>query len=1034
MRKMLFASVLFLLFALPAIAQRVLTGKVTDSNGDPIPNASVMARGTRVGTVTGQDGTFSLNLPPNAKALEISIIGYETQVVTIGASNTYNVTLVESGDELGEVVVTAGGILVKRRELGVVATSITPTQITQGKASNFAASLSGRVPGLQVNAVNGGLNPNYRLVLRGQRSITGNNQALLVLDNLIVPNNLLGNLNPEDIEDIQVLNGAAAAAAYGSDASNGAIVITTKKGKKGRSAIKVSQTTTLEKVSYYPQLQNKFGSGTTPDAVKTYTPYENQQYGPRFDGSMVEIGKPLEDGSIQRIPYSPTNARKEFWETGIQNQTDIALESGDDKSTFYLAGQFFAQKSTVPKDRYERMSVRANGTRNIYDNFKVTYTANYISNRYDMTTVTGSMYNEILMTPAHIPLTKYQNWRTDPFANPNGYFNEYYDNPYWSIDNWRQDTKNEYFQGNVQLEYKPFKPLTLTYRVGVSSSNAQNKSKVGRFVFSDYTKSISGSSKTDVAGSVSDSRSGSRQLVTELISEYRKKLGSNFELYVLGAGYMRENQSKNVGVSANGLVIDDLYNVSNTMNNPGASESNSLSRQLAVRGEVRLGFKDYLFLHMTARNDWTSVLEKLNRSFFYPSVDVSFIATDAISALQNLSWLNTLKIRAAYAYVGNVNLGAYALNTTFSQAVGYPYGGAAGYSVGGGLVAAGLKPEITEGPEVGIDFEAWDRKIQGGVTYYKTNTYNQTMSVSISRASGYSSLLTNVGEVQNTGLETFLRFTPIQNKNGLSMTIGANYALNRNKVISLADEFDVFNLASGGGGLVVAEVGHPFPLLKTTKYRRDPQGRVIVDRVTGFPSYDGSYYIKGTTNPPHIMGVDFELLYKGFRLSTIFEYRTGNYILNAVSTEFDFSGAGIRTVWFNRERFVFPNSSYEDPTRPGEYIANTNIQTRSGGADFWTDATRNGGVGENYTHSAAFWKMRELVLSYDLPSKFLGSTIKKATISAQGRNLFIWVPKTNLYTDPEYSHFGSSSNAIGFTTLSQTPPARYFGGTISLTF
>ncbi len=451
------------------------------------------------------------------------------------------------------------------------------------------------------------------------------------------------------------------------------------------------------------------------------------------------------------------------------------------------------------------MSVRANGTRNIYDNFKVTYTANYISNRYDMTTVTGSMYNEILMTPAHIPLTKYQNWRTDPFANPNGYFNEYYDNPYWSIDNWRQDTKNEYFQGNVQLEYKPFKPLTLTYRVGVSSSNAQNKSKVGRFVFSDYTKSISGSSKTDVAGSVSDSRSGSRQLVTELISEYRKKLGSNFELYVLGAGYMRENQSKNVGVSANGLVIDDLYNVSNTMNNPGASESNSLSRQLAVRGEVRLGFKDYLFLHMTARNDWTSVLEKLNRSFFYPSVDVSFIATDAISALQNLSWLNTLKIRAAYAYVGNVNLGAYALNTTFSQAVGYPYGGAAGYSVGGGLVAAGLKPEITEGPEVGIDFEAWDRKIQGGVTYYKTNTYNQTMSVSISRASGYSSLLTNVGEVQNTGLETFLRFTPIQNKNGLSMTIGANYALNRNKVISLADEFDVFNLASGGGSLPTVE-------------------------------------------------------------------------------------------------------------------------------------------------------------------------------------------------------------------------------------
>lgn len=1034
MRKMLLTCVIFLFISLPLMAQRVVTGKVTGPTGDPVPNASILIRGTNIGTVSGEDGSFSLTLTPNARVLEISIIGYETQTVQITNSSNYSISLVEGGDELSEVVVTAGGILVKRRELGTVATTITPTQITQGKASNFAASLSGRVPGLQVNAVNGGLNPTYRLVLRGQRSITGDNQALLVLDNLIVPSSLLGNLNPEDIEDIQVLNGAAAAAAYGSDASNGAIVITTKKGKRGRSAIRVSNTTTFERVSFYPQLQSQYGAGTTPDAVKTYTPYENQQYGPRFDGSMLPIGKPLEDGSIQTIRYSPVDDRRTFWETGLQNQTDLSLESGDDKSTFYLAGQYFQQKSTVPKDRYHRMSVRANGTRNIYDNLKVQYTANYISNNYDMTTVTSSMYNEILMTPANVPLTKYQNWRTDPFANPNGYFNEYYDNPYWSVDNWRQDTKNEYFQGNVQLQYNPIKPLTLTYRVGMSSSNAQNKSWAGKFTFSDYTKSISGSSKTDVAGSVSDSRSGSTQLVTELIGEYRKKLGSDFELYVLGAGYLRGNQGKSTGVSANGLVIDGLYNVGNTQNNPGASESNSRSRQVALRSEARLGYKDYLFLHLTARNDWVSVLEKENRSFFYPSIDVSFIATDAISALQEIPWLSTMKLRGAYAYVGNVNLSPYALNTVFGQSAGYPYGGAAGFSVGSGLVAAGLKPEITEGPEFGIDLELFDKKVQAGVTYYATSTYNQTMSVSVSRASGYTSLRTNVGEVQNKGVETFFRYTPISNPNGVSLTFGANYALNRNKVISLTDESDVFNLGSGGGGLVVAEVGHPFPLMKTTNYRRDPQGRVIVDPVSGFPSYDGSYTIKGTTNPPHILGADFELLFKGFRVSGIFEYRTGHYILNSVATGYDFSGAGIRTVWFNRERFVFPNSSYEDPNRPGEYIANTNIQTRSGGADFWTDATRNRGVGENYTHSAAFWKWRELVISYDIPEKLLGNTVKRATVSIQGRNLFIWTPDTNLYTDPEYSALGAGSNAIGFTSLGQTPPARYIGGTVSLTF
>ncbi|HMR91288.1 MAG TPA: SusC/RagA family TonB-linked outer membrane protein [Chitinophagaceae bacterium] len=1034
MRKLLLTSTFFLLTALSLWAQRVITGKVTDDKGVPVPNASVLVRGTKTGTVSGSDGSFSLTLPSGATSLEISSVGYETQYITIGQNNAYSIELLTSGDQLGEVVVTAGGILVKRRELGTVATSINSTQITQAKASNFAASLSGKVAGLQVNAVNGGLNPNYRLVLRGQRSITGDNQALLVLDNLIVPSSLLGNLNPEDIEDIQVLNGSAAAAAYGSDASNGAIVITTKKGRKGRNSIRVSNTTTLEKVSFYPQLQNKFGSGTTPDAVKTYTAYENQQYGPRFDGSMVEIGKPLEDGSIQTVPYSPRNDKKDFWETGLQNQTDLAFESGDDKSTLYVAAQYFTQKSTVPKDKYERISVRANGTRNVNKNVLVKYTANYISNLYDMTSVTSSMYNEILMTPSHVPLTRYQNWKTDPYANPNGYFNEYYDNPYWSIDNWRQDTKNEYFQGNLELAFTPVKPLTLTYRVGMSSSNQQNKSWAGKFIFSDYTKSISGSSKTDVAGSVSDSRSGSTQLVSELIAEYRKKLGQHFELYVLGAGYMRANAGKSVGVSANGLVIDELYNVGNTQNNPGASESNNKSRQVAIRGEARLGFKDYLFLHVTARNDWTSVLEKENRSFFYPSADISFIATDAITALQNISWLNTLKLRAAYAYVGNVNLGPYALNTTFGQAVGYPYGGNAGFSVGSGLVAAGLKPEITQGPEMGIDFELLNRKIQGGVTYYKTNTHNQTMNVSVSTASGFSSLRTNIGEVQNTGVESFFRYTPIQSKTGLSVTIGANYALNRNKVISLTDESDVFNIGSGGGGLVVAEVGQPFPLLKTTYYKRDTQGRVIVDPVSGFPSFDGSYTVKGTTNPPHILGVDFEVLYKGLRFSTIFEYRTGHYILNAISTGYDFSGAGIRTTWYNRERFVFPNSVYEDPTRPGTYIENTNITTRSGGADFWTDGTRNTGVGENYTHSAAFWKWREAVISYDLPIRSLGKVIKKATVSVQGRNLFIWVPKTNLYTDPEYSALGAGSNAIGFTSLGQTPPARYIGGTISLTF
>ncbi len=289
MKKTLLTVLLFFSVVIMAFAQRQISGKVSADDGSELPGVSILVVGTTVGAITDGTGKFSLNLPPNAKAIQVQAIGFVQQTINLTNSNFYNITLVTDDLNLEEVVVTAGGILVKKRELGAATTSISPVQITQGKASNFAAALSGKVAGLQVNAVSGGLNPNYRLVLRGTRSITGNNQALLVLDNLIVPNSLLGNLNPEDIEDIQVLNGASAAAAYGSDASNGAIVITTKKGKKGTNEVRFSNTYTMEKTSYFPKLQNEFGSGTTPDNVPSYTPYENQQYGPRFDGSMVDV-------------------------------------------------------------------------------------------------------------------------------------------------------------------------------------------------------------------------------------------------------------------------------------------------------------------------------------------------------------------------------------------------------------------------------------------------------------------------------------------------------------------------------------------------------------------------------------------------------------------------------------------------------------------------------------------------------------------------------------------------------------------------
>ncbi len=1032
--------------------ERTVSGIVTSQDdGSGIPGVNVVLKGTANGTATDADGRYSIVVPASGGTLVFSFIGMDTKEVEIGAMTTIDVVMGFDILQLNEVVVTAGGLVVQRRELGTQVTTVNATDITQGKSQNPVAGLQGKVPGLLISAVSSGVNPSYRVVLRGQRSLLGNNQALLVLDGIITPNSVLGNLNPEDILDIQVLNGAGAAALYGSDASNGALIVTTKRGQEGKAEIKVSNTTTLEQVSFLPKLQSSFGPGSTPDTPPVYTPYENQQYGPRFDGSIRPIGKPLADGSIQEVRYSPTDARNDFWETGLMNQTDFSLSSGDDKGTIYAAAQYFRQESTVPWDEYQRYSFRVNTDRKIGKTVKASVSTNYIANRYDVSWRVGNAYTDVLMSPANVDITKYRDWRNDPFANPNGYYNEYYDNPYFTLANNREETKNNYFQGALELKWNPIEPLTFTGRVGLSTRGITSKYTTGKFIFSDYTKSISGS-KTDIAGFVGDATVNTNQLVGDLYAEYKKDLSQDFSMTVVAGVQSRDNTAKYINVAANGLVISDVYNVSNTLTNLGVlnqignpltgrafdnNEGNYHTTQYGVYADVRFGYKDFAFLHFTGRNDWRSVLAKENRSFFYPAVDASVVLSDAIQALGNLPWLNALKVRGGYSQVGQVNIGAYELATVFGQQSGFPYPSGGGFSLGDRLVSPSLEPEMTTGLEAGFDLDLRPFETSLGFTIYKSNTENQTIPVQLPSSSGYSSLLTNVGEVQNRGLETFIRTTPIDLPNGLRVTVQASYTLNRNEVVSLADDADLLILPGGAtAARVVAKVGQPFPLLQVTKYKRTPEGKIIVDPVTGYPSTDGSFHDVGTTTPPHIVGLSAEVKFRNWRLAGSAEYRNGHFVFNNSAVAFDFSGAGIRTAWYNRERFVIPNSAYEDPENPGKYIDNTNITTSSGGADFWTDQTRNRGIGENYTNSAGFWKIREISLRYMFPSSALSGVgfIKSASISVQGRNLFIRTPKTNLYTDPEYSANGADSNAIGFTNVNLTPPARYMGATLSLTF
>ena len=567
--KRLLQSLFILLFvAGTAMAQdRTITGVVKASDdGLPIPGVTVRVAGSaNIAVQTSADGKFSLKVPSSAKTLVFTFLGYETKEVSI--ASVMNVSLNPETKILNEIVVSGGGLTARKKELGANQTTLSSEAITLAKPTNIVAGLAGKVAGLNVQGVSSGVNPNYRVVLRGMRSLTGNNEALIVIDNVIVPNSILGNLNPDDIENLTVLNGSSAAALYGSAASNGALIIVTKKGRKADGFdIKVMNTTMLEEVAFYPKMQKQFGSGSDND-VQIYNPIENQQYGPAFDGVVRPIGRVLPDGSYQMVPYSWTNEKYNFWDTGATNTTDFSVSSGSGgKGSLYAAAQFAKATGTTPGDKYNRSTARVGGTRVISDKITFTYGANYVQNRYDITTQTSNIYNYLLNAPGQVPLTKYKDWKNDILASPNGYFNAYYNNPYFMADNYRQKTRNDYFVGSTELKYKPLEWLDFTGRLGLTTQNASTKSYSDIFIFDPFFANQAGSSeykKQNILGGVTDSYSYTTNIVSDFIVHGQKKV-DDFKFDVTVLGQLIQRQAKNGSAAVSGLVTAGIFNLANS--------------------------------------------------------------------------------------------------------------------------------------------------------------------------------------------------------------------------------------------------------------------------------------------------------------------------------------------------------------------------------------------------------------------------------------------------------------------------------------
>jgi TonB-linked outer membrane protein, SusC/RagA family len=1062
MRRIFTLITLLMLSSVLAFAQnRVVTGTVTDEKGLAIEGASVKVLGSKLGVAADINGNYKISVPAGA-VLVFSGTGLVTREVTVGDQSVINPALSRTGAvELTNVIVTAQGIRRAPKELGYSTARLANSELTQGKVLNVANGLTGKVSGLQISTTNNGVNPSTRITLRGNRSILGNNQALLVLDDMPVSLGYLNSINPNDIDNITVLKGASASALYGSQASNGVLIVTTKRGTKGKPVIRYSNTTQIEEIAYLPKLQNRFGAfGGEYDAsqypgvqyfptdpFRPYVPYENQNYGPEYNGLPITIGAPVRfynaDGtffdSLKHGTYSTNpNAKKKFFDKGLTIQNDFSVSGGDDKSKFFFSVQDVDVKGIIPGDKTHRDAIRLNGSREI-GKFRVDYTAGYTISKTN--TTQGSyfqgrpIYWIVINQPSNIDLRDFRNWRTDPFANPNGYFNAYYGNPWWQIDASRLDEHNNDLLGNVSLTYKATDWLSLLARASISRNDYDNKYTREGFKFSDYAISdVYGSG--NIASGVkvldpqeSDAMAYTRRLVGDFTATIDKQIGSSIRTKLILGGQETDGRSRSVNIAANSLVIPDFYNISNKVGEPGASENFSDNRSFAAYADLTIGYNDYLFIHGSQRFDWVSILDKRQRSFSYPGVDVSFVFTDAIPSLKGNHFLSFGKLRGAYSRTAQVSIGPYSLQSVFNAAPGFPYGNVAGFTLGDNFANPDIRPEFTTEKEVGIELGFLDNRINFQGAYYHTNTDNQTIPIAISYATGGNSATINSGVMTNDGFEGDLKFTPVINtRNGLRWDFGINFTYINNKVKSIAPGLDEVNV----GGNAYAIVGQPYPTIKVNDWQRDSAtGQVIVDAKTGYPTLDNSGpKAYGAGNPPYKVGLTTTLSWKGITLSAVADFRSGAVIYNDLGQDLDFTGISWYSTQSGRQRFVIPNTVYQDAS--GKFVQNTNVTTQSGNENFW--ASTWNAAESPYLNSADFWKLRELALNYELPRSVIGNVkwIKGINFGIVGRNLFMWKAKENVWTDPEFAT--SNSNAVGFTNINQTPPTRIFGANLTVNF
>lgn len=1048
----------------------------TEEDGEPVIGASVIVKGTALGTVTDVNGRFELSgLPPSATRLLISYISLMAKEVAIAPQ--VSVTLKSDTHLLDEVVVTALGISREKKALGYTAQEVKQNALVQGKDNNLLNSLSGKIAGVRITNTQGDVGSS-RIVIRGETSIAGENQPLFIVDGIPVDNsqlnarssgrdfkNAIADLNPEDIKTLTVLKGPNAAALYGARAAHGAIVITTKGGDKRQKGIGITlhSSTQVSFVATLPEFQNLFGQGAggrfsyvdgkgagVNDGV-------DESWGPRLDIGLLipQFDSPLDaDGNRVATPWvsHPNNVR-DYFRMGISTNNGISIARGDDKYQFRVGYNYEKQVSIVPDAGTNKTNISLNTDYHLAKWIVVGATANYIV--YTAPSLPGSATPSGSNVRSNSPMLQFlwfgrqvdtNSLKADYTRNWNS---SYYDNPFWSASYNTQSQERHRLIGDLHAEFRLTDGLNVRFRTSTDWYNDRRKSKV------KWGSAGAGSPY----GSYAEDAYTVKENNTEVLATYIKQLNKNWGIDALLGFNVRNKQYENNYQAAPRLAVADLYTLTNSRDPLISSNDFYRLRQYGLYGSIQLDYRRWAFLNITGRNDWSSTLPVDNNSYFYPSVTASVLLSEAFGWRSKA--VNYLKIRGGWSQVG-ADANPYQLATVFTSETAFNGNPLQSSSTIG--MNPNLKPEKTSSIEAGFEAAFWDNRLYLDFTYYKTDSRNQILKLATTAASGYTSQVRNAGHIRNRGYEIQLGAVPIQTSKGFRWNLDLNYGANSSKVVKLDDEGLITSYQLYSSGIqILASVGEAYGTLFGTSYVRDANGNVVVD-ANGLPKISTTNKTLGKFTPDWTGGISNTFSYRSLSLSFLIDASVGGSIFSNTNKTGKYTGVLANTLsgrdaehgglWYYTDAMGNNVRLSESPSysvsSDGLYYAQVNGQsTRVYQDGIMVEGVTESGskneevvsaekyyhriysIAEANVYDASYVKLREVALSYRLPRLWTQKLhLQEASVTLTGRNLWT-IYKSVPNIDPESAL--TTGNAQGVEAYS-LPTTRSFGVNLSVKF